>query len=261
MTFRLTERGRARVRATLRGVAGVAAFLLAWQLAVAFRVPLVAKVPTPVEVLGAFGSALAKPAYYGDWLSSFRRVFTGFAFAQLIGIPLGLLMGWRQRFHDLVFPVIEVLRPIPPLAWVPLAIVFWPTPESSIAFVIFLGAFFVAVINTISGVRAIDEDYVRAARSLGASSATIFRRIILPGALPSIFVGMSVGMGITWSVLVAAEIVAGKDGLGRFTWEAYVGGAFPTIIVGMISMGVAGFISSALTRVFAVRAMPWLRRA
>jgi NitT/TauT family transport system permease protein len=153
-----------------------------------------------------------------------------------------------------------VLRPIPPLAWVPLSILFWPTPESSITFVIFLGAFFTVLINTLAGVRAIDERYVRAAISLGATPAIIFRRIILPGALPSIFTGMAVGMGITWSVLVAAEIIAGRSGLGYLTWEAYVAGSFPTIVVGMISIGLAGYLSSALVRILAARVMPWSKR-
>ena len=250
---------RRGLRAFALGTAGIVGFLALWQAGASSHVPFLRGVPTPRDVGTAFGGTLRNPAYYGDWVSSFRRVLAGFAIAQLVGIPLGLLMGWRRRFHDVTFPVVEVLRPIPPLAWVPLSIVFWPTAESSIVFVIFLGAFFVTVINTMAGVRAIDLDYVRAARSLGASDLTIFRRVILPGALPSVFVGLTVGMGITWSVLVAAEIIAGNDGLGHMTWEAYVGGAFPAIVVGMISMGVAGFVSSSAVRALGRRIMPWAR--
>jgi NitT/TauT family transport system permease protein len=117
------------------------------------------------------------------------------------------------------------------------------------------------LINTVAGVRAIDVRYVRAATSLGAAPATVFWRIILPGALPSIGAGMAIGIGITWEVLVAAEIIAGRNGLGYMTWEAYVAGAMPTIIVGMISIGVAGYLSSVLIRAIVARAMPWTRRA
>jgi len=244
----------------LRGVAGVVGFIVLWQLGVLFHVPVLAKVPTPVDVAGAGWHVLHDPRYYVDWLISFKRVFIGFVLAQVIGVPLGLFMGWKAAFRYLTFPVLEVLRPIPPLAWVPLSILFWPTPESSIVFVLFLGAFFTVLINTVAGVRAIDERYVRAAISLGATPATVFRRIILPGALPAIGTGMAIGIGITWEVLVAAEIIAGRNGLGYLTWEAYVAGAVPTIIVGMVSIGIAGYLSSLLIRSVVARAMPWTRR-
>jgi len=243
-----------------RGTAGIVLFFVFWQIGVSAHVPILSKVPAPLDVGGALWTLLHDKKYYLDWVVSFERVLLGFAIAQVIGIPLGLLMGWRLNFYYLTFPIFEVLRPIPPLAWVPLAIVFWPTAESSITFVIFLGAFFTVLLNTLNGVRAIDERYIRAAMSLGASPQTIFRKIILPGALPSIFTGMSVGMGITWSVLVAAEIIAGKNGLGYLTWEAYVAGSFPIIIVGMISIGVAGYISSVAVRQVGGRVMPWTNR-
>lgn len=169
-------------------------------------------------------------------------------------------MGTRRRFFSLSFPLFEVLRPIPPLAWVPISTLFWPSAELGIDFIIFLGAFFIAVINTINGVRSIDERYVRAALSLGASPSRIFWRIILPGSLPSVFTGMVVGMGTTWAVLVAAEIIAGRSGLGFMTWEAYVAGNFPRIIVGMISIGVAGYLSSQVIRALGDRVMPWRQR-
>lgn len=242
-----------------RGIAGILLFFLLWQVLVIARVPILAKIPTPVKVLAALRDLILDPAFYTHWLVSFKRVFIGFAIAQVLGVPLGLYMGMRRRFYDLTFPVFEVLRPIPPLAWVPIAILFWPTAEQSIIFIIFLGAFYTVVINTLGGVKSIDKRYVRSAQSLGASPGLIFRRIVLPGALPSIFTGMAVGMGITWSVLVAGEIIAGKSGLGYMTWEAYVAGAFPRILVGMISIGVAGYVSSTFIRWLGDQFMPWRR--
>ena len=142
-----------------------------------------------------------------------------------------------------------MLRPIPPLAWVPASIIFWPTQEMSIAFVTFLGAFFTIVINVVGGARSIDVRYFQAARSMGSSQSDIFWRIILPGTLPSIMVGSAVGMGITWEVVVAAEMISGGGsqiggtsggGLGFFIWNSYVGGSYEQIVVGMISIGIAG---------------------
>ena len=153
-----------------------------------------------------------------------------------------------------------MLRPIPPLAWVPTAIIFWPTTELSIAFVIFLGAFFTVVLNVLGGARNIDERHIRAAASFGSQRRDIFWKIVLPATLPSIFTGMAVGMGITWEVVVAAEMIAGKSGLGYFTWSSYVGGNYPQIIVGMISIGFAGYFSSGIIRSLGKLATPWQRQ-
>jgi NitT/TauT family transport system permease protein len=201
---------------------------------------------------------------------STKRVFAGFLVAMLVGIPLGLAMAVSRTFYGIVFPVFEVLRPIPPLAWVPAAIIFWPTQELSIDFVTFLGAFYAVVINVIDGAQTIDVRYFQAARSMGSSSWDIFRRIILPGTLPSVLVGATVGIGIAWAVVVAAEMISGGGsagsmggaaggGLGFFIWNSYVGGSYTQIVVGMISIGIAGYISSALIRKAGELATPWLR--
>jgi NitT/TauT family transport system permease protein len=161
------------------------------------------------------------------------------------------------------FPVFETLRPIPPLAWVPLAIIFWPTQELSITFVTFLGAFFPIVLNTVAGADEIDRRYLLAARSMGANRRVIFRRIVLPATLPSLVTGSAVGMGITWEVVVAAELISGggqssvDGGLGFLVWNAYQGNDLPRVVVAMISLGVAGYAASALVRVAGNRLMPW----
>ena len=152
----------------------------------------------------------------------------------------------------------------PPLAWVPAAIIFWPTQELSIAFVTLLGAFFTIVINVLGGAQAIDVRYFQAARSMGSSTWDIFRRIILPGTLPSIVVGATVGVGITWAVVVAAEMISGGGssgsggGLGFFIWNSYVGGSYTQIVAGMISIGMAGYLSSAILRKVGQWMTPWL---
>ena len=187
------------------------------------------------------------------------RIVGGFVLAQAIGIPLGLLLGASKTAHSLIYPVFEIMRPVPPLAWVPVAVIFWPTPEMSMVFVTFLGAFFIVVINIVDGVRSIDARYLRAARSLGSSRSDMFWHILLPGSLPSIVVGMTVGMGVTWAVVVAAEMIASRTGLGYLTWSAYVAGEFPVIIIGMMSIGIAGYVCSAIIRFAGTRMTTWLR--
>jgi NitT/TauT family transport system permease protein len=261
-------------RAQSRALISYLAVLAIWQLGagssdwLGYRLPIIGNVPTPAAVLRTWATVIVDPGYWQSWYLSCLRVLTGFSAAMLVGVPLGLLMSISPRFRAIAFPVFELLRPIPPLAWVPAAIIFWPPQELSIDFVIFLGAFFTIVINVIHGAKAIDARFIQAARSMGGSQWNIFRRLILPGVLPSIRTGMEVGIGITWEVVVAAEMISGGGsggaaasggGLGFFIWNSYVGGSYPQIIIGMMSIGIAGYLSSAGVRSLESRLTPWLR--
>ena len=252
----------------VRAVISIAVFIAFWELASRLNWPWIGQAPAPSKVLDAWIPLLSDHGYWYSWYQSSRRVLSGFVAAMLIGIPFGLAMATSRMFNDLSFPVFEILRPIPPLAWVPAAIIFWPTQELSIGFVIFLGAIYTIMLNVIGGARSIDVRFFQAARSMGSSNFDIFRRIILPGVLPSIVVGMEVGIGITWNVVVAAEMISGGGGaiqsaagggLGFFIWNSYIGGSYPLIVVGMISIGIAGWISSAIIRRLGIVVTPWLR--
>jgi NitT/TauT family transport system permease protein len=230
------------------------------------QLPWLGAVPAPSRVLRTWLVLLQQAAYWHSWYESFGRVMLGFGVAMLIGIPIGLFLAVNRTAFGIGFPVFELLRPIPPLAWVPAAIIFWPTQELSIAFVTFLGAFYTIVLNVVGGARAIDPRYFQVARSMGASEWNVFRRIVLPATLPSIIVGAVVGMGITWEVVVAAEMISGggsqagaaaDGGLGFLIWSSYVGGSYDQIVVGMISIGIAGLISSALLRKLGELITPW----
>lgn len=251
-----------------RGLAGILGFLLFWEAcsrlhtAYGVTVPFFGVLPGPSEVAQAWLRVLPKFGYWESWYLSFFRILWGFLLAQLIGIPFGLMLAINKYFRAIFFPPFEILRPIPPLAWVPASLIFWPTNEMSIAFVTFLGAFFTIVINVLGGARAIDIRFLRAAQSMGASRWDLFWRIILPGTLPSIFIGAAVGMGVTWNVVLAAEMISGGGtqgggGLGFFIWNSYMGGSLAQIIVGMISIGIAGYLSSAAIRLIGDRFMPW----
>ncbi len=244
---------------TGRGIASIIIFTVLWELCSRTGVPIIGNVPPPSAVLAALGKQLVSRAYWMSWWDSGVRILTGFLIAQVLGIPLGLLLGVNRTCRELIYPIFEIMRPIPPLAWVPAAVIFWPTTELSMMFVTFLGAFFTVVLNIVGGARSIDLRYVRAAHSLGSTRADIFWRVMLPATLPSIVVGMTVGMGITWAVVVAAEMIASRSGLGFLTWRAYVAGEYPLIIIGMMSIGSAGSLSSALIRAIGSRLTPWLR--
>src|SRR5262249_36130883 len=142
-----------------------------------------------------------------------------------------LLLALNRTAYGILFRPFEVFRPIPPIAWIPASIIFWPTQFLSIGFVTFLVAFFAIVINVLGGIHLIDIRYIYVASSIGSSHVDVFRRIIIPGVLPSIVVGAVIGIGITWQVVIAAELIAGggtatggTNGLGSFIWNAYVTG-------------------------------------
>ena len=241
-----------------RGAVSVAGFILLWELLVRFGGAGFAGIPALTEVLSAFWNKyLTSAPYWRSWIVSFERVGYGFLASQLLGIPLGLLLGTRRMFHEAVYPVVELLRPIPPLAWVPLSILFWPTAELSIVFITFIGPFFIIVINVHDGVRSIRKEHLWLARSLGARPGGIFRRIILPSVIPSIAVGMTLGIAVSWNVVIAAEMIASDVGLGRLTWEGYVSHTGTTVIVGMISIGVAGYLSTLVVGYAERKLMPW----
>lgn len=246
-------------RTVLRGIIAISVCLVLWEIGRAIKLPLLAAMPAPSEILGVIWNLVTEASFWANWGASYKRVLVGFLTAQVIGIPLGLAMAVSRTMYGFSFPIFETVRPIPPLAWVPISIIFWPTTEISIAFVIFLGAFFTVVINVLGGARSIDQRYVRSAISFGALPRDLFFKIVLPATLPSIFTGMAVGMGITWEVVVAAEMIAGKSGLGYLTWASYVGGNYPQIVVGMMSIGIAGYLSSWAIRVIGKISMPWLR--
>ena len=188
---------------------------------------------------------------------STMRVLGGFTAACLVAIPLGLLIGWNKIFSDLTFPTLEILRPIPGIAYIPLAILFFPWEEASVAFICFVGAFFPILLNTITGVKLIDRDYFRAARCLGSSPRQIFMHVVVPGALPSISTGAALGMGIAWMASVAGEMISGKWGLGYRIWEAYTLIRYPLIVDGMIVIGLLGLGSSTIIRFLTLRIIPW----
>jgi NitT/TauT family transport system permease protein len=248
------------LRAVLIGAISLAAFLVVWHLLTTFRVVFFVRftnVPAPLEVYASFTKAIHDPKFLMHILLSCRRILIGFSLAAVVGVPLGLVMGRFKLIHEIVFPVAEVLRPIPAIAWVPMAIMLWPTNEQSIVFITFLGSFFPILVNTLHGMSLVDPVLVRAAQCLGARESSIFREVYFPASLPHIFTGLTVGMGVAWVSLIAAEMISGQYGIGYFTWEAYSLVQYADIALGMIAIGVLGLGSSLLIRGAGGLVMPW----
>lgn len=204
-----------------------------------------------------YGLSVHVPEYYTHIWVSIRRVLIAFALATGLGVPLGLFLGWSTKFKEYVFPVFETLRPIPVLAWVPLAILMFTGLETPVIFLTFLASFYATALNTMLGVQSIDDSYSRAAYCLGASHRQVFRHIVIPGAMPFIFTGLQISIGVAWFSLVAAEMVSGQYGLGYVINTSYTMVRYPTIVIGMITLGIIGYVTSAMVRLLGDHLMQW----
>jgi len=174
-------------------------------------------------------------------LISIKRVLAGFIVAGIVGIPLGIFMGYFPTVMDLFDTVIELLRPIPPLAWVPLALAWFGIGETSMLFIIFIGAFFPILINTIAGVKGVPKILVETAQTLGAKEKDILLKVIIPASSPSILTGLRIGAGIAWMCVVAAEMLPGSSaGLGYLIMYAYSLSRMDVVIASMIVIGIIG---------------------
>ena len=247
-------------RLLLRAIS-VVACILAWQRASSSHIDLglvtFQNLPSPKDALLAAGALIQSPKLITHLSASIYRVFSGFAAAAVIGIALGLVIGRSRWLEDVLLPPLEVLRPIPAVAWIPLAILMFPSSELSMVFITFIGALFPILLNTIHGAEGVDPRLIASARSLGSGRRAVFTEVILPAAAPSIVTGLSIGMGTAWFCLVTAEMISGQFGIGYYTWASYIVQNYSEIIVGMLFIGVFGMSSSMLVKKIGDALMPW----
>jgi ABC-type nitrate/sulfonate/bicarbonate transport system permease component len=253
--------GRARRRFRLPPLTLLVLLLLAWQVLSGWYLPRVDRqfailLPPPSEVLKAGWELLLSGELPMHLWASLRREFVAFAFA-LLAIPLGIAMGWWKWAHDEIDPVIELLRPIPPIAWIPLSILWFGVGDVQNQFIIFLGIFFPILVNTVIGVKNIEPNLIRAARCLGASEWRMLRRVVLPAVLPQLMTGIRVGFGVGWMALVAAELVGATSGLGFLINDARSLLRTDIILLGMFVIGLAGFSIDLLIRRVSRLLLPW----
>jgi len=244
-------------------VASVAGAIGVWQLLTATHARFWLRfdtLPTVTEIVGALLRALGSHSYWLDLAQSLIRILTGFGLAALVGVVSGILLGRSQLFGDLVGPLTELARPIPAIAVVPVAILLFPTDEAGIVFITFLAAYFPIMVSTRHAVRALPTLWEDAVRTLGGGRWDVLTQVVVPGILPGVFGGLSVGMGVAWICVISAEMISGRLGVGYRTWQSYTVLDYPQVFVGIITIGVLGFVTSAAVEMVGRRATRWLPR-
>ena len=223
------------------------AFLLGWHLAVKLSgTPIF---PSPLDVARGIGELIGHGLLLKYVVASLFRVSVGFMLALLVGIPLGLAMGWFTRAFLALNPLIQVLRPISPIAWIPVAILWFGVDDRGPVFLIFLASLFPITTATAAAVRTIPPVYLRAARNFGITGLPLFRRVILPAALPQIITGLRLALGVAWLVVVAAEMFGISSGLGYLIIDARnAGKRYDLVVAGMVLIGLIGLVLDVLVR-------------
>ncbi|MDD5146021.1 MAG: ABC transporter permease [Candidatus Pacebacteria bacterium] len=232
--------------------------LIIWKLISYFSLVSSLMLPSPESVMSVFLSEIKK----GDLLRhvgvSVFRVLMGFGLASVVGISLGLLMGWFELARKFFDSIIEFLRPIPPIAWIPLAILWFGIGELSKIYLIAYGAFFPIVLNTILGVRSIDRKLLLLAKSMNLKGFELFKEVILPASFPSIFAGLRIGLGVGWMCLIAAELIAAQSGIGYMIEESKMLLLTNRVILGMIIIGFLGFLADRIIRLIEKKFVHWV---
>ena len=237
------------------GAVGVVVFLSIWELAARLVWCDPAILPAPTQAIAQAFQALTLVELAGHAGVSLGRIVAGFALAAVAGIGLGVACGWFRRLDTIVRPFVELLRPIPPLAWIPLAIVWFGLGEPSKVFVIFLAAFFPIFTNAWRGVALAPPVIFRAARSMGVDGARLLWRVAIPAALPDIVVGLRVGFGLAFGILVAAELIAAEKGLGHLVMESRQVGHLGVAIFGILLIGILSMLADRALGALAQRAV------
>ncbi len=249
-------------------VAFPASVLLLWQVLGMAGIYRRAVLPPPSDVAVVFLDLLTgwfdtAGRYTGSWLdhtfASLWRVYAGFAWGGALGVLMGLLIGLSRIVERIFDPTIQVLRNVPVTAWVPLSLIFFGIGNQPAIFLIGLGAFFPAVLNSTHGVRQLNRTLYKAAQMMGANSREMLRKVILPAALPSVMTGLRLSMGIAWVLVVVAEILAVRSGLGYLLNDAYQFYRNDVVIASMLSIGVLGFLSDRIVVFVRDRLLEWNR--
>jgi NitT/TauT family transport system permease protein len=222
-------------------LAVIAAVVAVWWIAVVVAESVI--FPTPWQVITGTLELAQDGTLWEHIGASLFRVGTGFAIALLFAIPLGLWMGWVAGAYTTLNPIFQMLRPISPIAWIPLAILWFGVGDVSPIFLIFIASVFPMIVQTTSGVHTIERRYLRAAANFGVTRRVLFRRVVIPAVLPEIIVGMRVGIGVAWLVVVAAEMIALRSGLGYMIMDSRnAGNRYDLVIAGMIIIGIIGLL-------------------
>jgi NitT/TauT family transport system permease protein len=238
-------------------------FLIVWQLGVTYTKSRLIPPPSEVAVMmwdfafgGIWDDAFSRTLHI-HLIMSLSRVYGGFLLATAAAVPLGLLIGRVLLARQMLDPMLQMLRPIPVTAWLPLSMIIFGLGGTSAFSLVFLGAFFPILLNTVFGVRNVDPKLFEAAAMLGCQGTNVFRRVVLPAALPSIFTGLRLGHGFAWMVIVVGEMTGVPEGLGAVIMDARTLSRTDLVICGMIVIGIAGFLSDKLIMLLSSRMLSW----
>ena len=250
----------AKLAGKLKNLGLITLLLCIWQYASVAILDSTSRVllPPPSAIFAAAWELLSSGELLRHTRDSLKREMVAFLWAS-ISIPIGIAMGWWRSVDQQLDPLMEMLRPIPPLAWIPLSILWFGIGDAQNQFIIFLGIFFPILLNTINGVKGIELNLIRAARCLGASEGNILWRIVVKAAMPQIVTGIRVGLGVGWMALVAAELVGANSGLGFLINDARTVLRTDYIIVGMATIGLVGLLIDQAIREMGRRLLPWSR--
>jgi len=239
------------------------ALLLAWDLGVRMTGTRLIPLPRDVAIMlydftfgGVYDDAFSKSIHIHFW-KSVQRVYGGFFAAAAVGIPLGLLIGRIKAVRELFDPTLQILRPVPVTAWLPLSMIFFGLGPNAAIFLVFLGAFFPIVLNTTFGVRSVDYRLFEAASMLGCNGSSLFRQVVLPAATPSIFNGLRLGHGFAWILIVVGEMTGVPEGLGAVIMDGRTLSRTDLVISGMMVIGLAGFLSDRVIVAINNRLLAW----
>ncbi|MEB3068554.1 ABC transporter permease [[Mycobacterium] vasticus] len=259
----MARRKRAVRRSWLLRLASVAAAIGLWEVLTVAHVRWWLRfdtLPTVGEVTRTLLRRLGTDAYWLDLAQSLIRILTGFGLAAATGVATGILLGRSRVAADVLGPLTELIRPIPAIAVVPVAILLFPAGEQGIVFITFLAAYFPILVSTRHAVRALPTLWEDSVRTLGGGRWDVLSQVVFPGILPGVFGGLSVGMGVSWICVISAEMISGRLGIGYRTWQAYTVLAYPDVFVGIITIGVLGFATSAAVELLGRRLTRWLPR-
>jgi NitT/TauT family transport system permease protein len=242
--------------------------LVGWEIFSRSGILPPALLPAPSTVLVAWADWIFSTdgntqTYSGHWIhdvaASALRVFAGFGISTVLGVSIGMAIGWSPTVERLFEPVLQVLRPVPPVSWIPLAIIWFGIADKPAIFLVFLGSFFPILLSTIHGVKTCDTNLLRAGAMTGGTPGKLLRHIVFPAALPSIFSGLRIAVGSAWMLTVTAEMVAVKSGVGYVLWDSYYFLRYDIVIAAMVSIGLLGYLSDLALKLIAGRVLRWQR--
>lgn len=256
-------RDAAKFEKAISATISIIIFLLLWQGVVSFTD--VGKIMAgPVVVLKKFLESIYVPigthTIEGHIFWSLSRVMIGFIAGSLLGVVIGVLMGWYKPVEAFIRPVFEIIRPIPPIAWIPLAIVWFGLGETAKYFLIFLSSFSNVTMNVYTGAKSVDSDLIGAAKMLGANNRQVFTSIVLPACVPHIFAGLQIAIGTSWATVVAAEMVRSAEGIGWVIVKGQDSNSTIQILVGIVGVGIIGYILAVIMRTIEAKLCGWSER-